>query len=236
MSQHIIKAGAVIAVGGVTVGGTVLSIPLTPVYVVAGIIGGTIILNSYINNSKGNKRRLLIANQKQMGDEELFTMEERGDSFVAFKANNGKYVSRKEENDKSLKATAASVGKSELFKIVIKEDQIAMKDPIVILKPIKIEKTFEFKIDILNHEQLTKDRIEKFTGETLAKTISKAAHWAAPKQMEKLIKSSAEEEFKKELANIEEQIVDELPAKIIERIQEKLKKKNVKAIVTISVK
>jgi hypothetical protein len=230
MSQHIIKAGAMIAVGGVTVGGSVLSIPLAPVYVVVGIIGGTIILKSYINNA--NKHKPSMANQKQTVDEALFTMEERGDSFATFKAINGKYVSRTHDNT-LLKATAASVGKSELFRIMIEKDQIAMKDPITITKKITIEKNIEVNIDILDHKEAVKHKTGPFFGTLI--------NWWSPEKAKAGVKIGVTKEIDENLKpRIEQQIEAELSARLCEevtkKIIEELAKNKIKANVITEMK
>jgi hypothetical protein len=180
-----------------------------------------------------NKGGLLIADRDQIDDWEMFSIEQQEGAYVAIKASNGKYVSRTQDGNFSLKATATSIGKSELFRTMINRDQITMKDPITITKKIVIEKTIEVKIDIIKHEEAVKHQKGWFWGVSI--------NWWDPEKAREGVKAGVTEKLDATLkSSIEEQIDIKLSSMLCEevsqQITEELEKNKIVATVITEMK
>lgn len=176
-----------------------------------------------VEQSKGG---LLIANQNGIRESDLFTLEEHKDSLVAVKSSYGKYISFGGKESESLKANATSVGESELFRVLIMNDQVT------ITKTIEINRSVTVNIGVHNYEEIAKHHKGWFIGTFL--------NWASPAKTRREIRSKIKEELNEKLkSRIEAAINDALDAQlgqeVTKEIQAELVDQKIKATVVTTV-
>jgi predicted DNA-binding transcriptional regulator len=156
-----------------------------------------------------SKGGLLVANQSEIRESDLFTLEEHKDSFVAFKSSNGKYISFGGKDRESLKANATSVGESELFRVLI------MKDQVTITKTIEVSRSVTVNIGVHNYEEIAKHHKGWFLG-----TIF---NWVSPDKTKQKIRSKIKEMLDEKLKlRIEAAINDALDAQLGQEVTKEI--------------
>ena len=90
-----------------------------------------------------------------------------------------------------------------------------MKDPITVIKSIKIEKTISVKIDILNHEEIVTHHKGKFFGTLI--------NWIAPGKAKREIHDLVVKDLNDNLkSRLEEGIDAELSCRLCEEVSKKV--------------